>query len=155
MLPSSPAYRVLDSPSFCVRCAAHSLQLILKDFEKQIPAVSAAVQTARHLLDEHASTPERTAKFLLAQTALGLAPKQLCRIGQTRWNSIVDCWRSMIQLRPVINALGIVTTRDWDSVEKALLLCEPVAVATDRIQGDDCTSTNLLQVCQECMHNAH
>jgi hypothetical protein len=86
---------------FCVRCAAHSLQLVwhslvnlivshlfstqvLKDFEGKISAVTSAVATVRRLLDECSATPERTAKFLQAQAGLGLVPKQLCRIGQTR-----------------------------------------------------------------------
>ena len=85
---------------FCCPCAAHSLQLVcwqccivgswlhcaqvLKDFEAKIPVVTSAVTTIRGMLDEFAATPERTAKFLQAQASLGLEPKQLCRIGQTR-----------------------------------------------------------------------
>ena len=60
---------------------------VLKDFEKQIPMVRSAVNCVKSILEEHASTPGRTAKFLQAQAGLGMEPKQLCRIGQTRYKT--------------------------------------------------------------------
>jgi hypothetical protein len=56
----------------------------MKDFQKQIPIVSLAVEGIEALLLQHASTPERTAKFINAQIALGREPKVLKRIGTTR-----------------------------------------------------------------------
>lgn len=86
---------------FCIRCAAHSLQLVchpcvvtlsfgmvpqvLKDFEKGIATVTSAVELIKRLLEEHAGTPERASKFINAQVALGLEGKHLIRIGQTRF----------------------------------------------------------------------
>ena len=87
---------------FCVRCAAHSLQLVwishfqfiglgaplplqvLRDFEKNIPIVASAVELVREILEAHAATPEKVAKFVAAQVALGKEPKQLVRVGETR-----------------------------------------------------------------------
>jgi hypothetical protein len=89
---------------FTVRCAAHSLQvcpggggafipffsnqLLMKDFQKQIPIVSLAVEGIEALLLQHASTPERTAKFINAQIALGREPKVLKRSGTTRCEDV-------------------------------------------------------------------
>ena len=88
---------------FAVRCACHSLQvlcilvliiyflfpscflqLVLKDFQKEIPVVQHAVEGIESLLLEHASTPERVSKFLNAQVGLGREPKHLKRIACTR-----------------------------------------------------------------------
>jgi hypothetical protein len=51
-----------------------------------------------------------------------------------------------LQLRDVLNAIGGIGARDWDGIEKAILLCEPVAVATDRVQADSTNAVMLIKV---------
>jgi hypothetical protein len=63
-----------------------------------------------------------------------------------RWNSILDAWKTALQLKPVLTALGTVTDTQWQNLEKAIIICEPVGVATDRIQGDTCNAVLLLKV---------
>lgn len=51
-----------------------------------------------------------------------------------------------VQTRSMPAALGSLNARQRDNIEKALLICEPVAVATDRLQRDCANGVLLLQV---------
>lgn len=127
---------------FSVRCASHSMQLALRDFGVGIAAVKSAVENIKALLSKYASTAGRAAKFLEAQSACGREqPRLLKRIGATRWNSFLDAWKTALDLKPIILAIEAgkdetVSPGDWVSFEKAILVCEPVAVATDLLQID-------------------
>eukprot|EP00660_Eupelagonema_oceanica_P006932 gene6932-747_t len=135
---------------FCVRCAAHSLQLVLKDFRKNIPVVNTAVETIDKLVETYEKTPERVVNFSEKQEALGHEGKQLLRIGTTRWNTYIDAWKAALDLKDIIIAIEkgkkkTITKTQWESMEKAILLCDPVGVATDIVQSDAAQSIVLLQ----------
>ena len=58
----------------------------------------------------------------------------------------MDAWKRCIELADVLCAMGSLNARQKDGMEKALLLCEGVAVATDRMQGDTASAVVLLKV---------
>ena len=59
---------------------------------------------------------------------------------------MVDAWKRVLELGDMFGAMGALTSRQRDCIEKAVLICEPVAVATDRVQSDMATAVILLQV---------
>jgi len=58
----------------------------------------------------------------------------------------LDAWKRALDLDDVLAALGSVVGRQRDTIEKALCLCEPIAVATDRLQGDQASAITVIQV---------
>eukprot|EP00666_Eupelagonemidae_sp_cell4sb_P013149 gene13149-13900_t len=135
---------------FCVRCVAHSLQRLLHDFRDEIPVVKSACEGIEKLIEVYEKTPERAAAFITQQQTLGHAGKQIVRIGSTRWNTYIDAWKAILELRPIIEAVEAgqsptVTKQTWDSFEKAIIICDPVGVAMDRVQADGANTVLLLQ----------
>eukprot|EP00662_Eupelagonemidae_sp_cell21_P036327 gene36327-44037_t len=101
--------------------------------------------TLEKVLEEFGKSPEAAEQLRDAQRVLGVdKPLELVRPGKTRWNSFIDAWRRLITLRTAIAGAGLVIKGEaWKSIVKALVLCGPFGVATNRLQGDDVDTTML------------
>lgn len=139
---------------FMLRCACHSLQLYLgggpqsaavgpsslADLERDVPIVATAARALETLVEDFAATPERATLLLRAQESLGATtPKGLIRPGKTRWNSKPDAWRRALDLKEYlcIQQLGCsLQQRDWDAMEKAVILTAVAAKATHVIEAE-------------------
>eukprot|EP00397_Hematodinium_sp_SG-2012_P028328 GEMP01029817.1.p1 GENE.GEMP01029817.1~~GEMP01029817.1.p1 ORF type:complete len:592 (-),score=172.58 GEMP01029817.1:224-1999(-) len=129
---------------FGVRCAAHSLQLLLKDVETTVPFVSRALGGLDLLLRTYSGSVERVNLLHEAQRKGGVAaPLNLQKPGATRWNSKLDALWRLLKLKVHIVADDhcpqSIDDEFWESVRKTLLLLEPIGVATDRLQANDST----------------
>lgn len=58
----------------------------------------------------------------------------------------MDGWKRCLELSDLLSAMGCMLGRQRDVIEKGLLLCEGVAVATDRLQQDSASAVVLVQV---------
>eukprot|EP00660_Eupelagonema_oceanica_P011879 gene11879-15413_t len=129
-----------ENGAFAWRCCAHSFQLVMKDAETDVPFVGTAVRAGRDIIEQFKEVPEKHTALLAAQTALGKPrPKGMLgkMPGDTRWNSNVDCWARALELKALIQGVGVdVKSSEWEAMEKARLVMEPVATATDVVQSD-------------------
>eukprot|EP00662_Eupelagonemidae_sp_cell21_P027382 gene27382-9682_t len=127
---------------FAIRCA---LQLVLKDFEENIPVVKSACDTIDKVLEVFGKSPESKEELRDAQRTLGVdKPLELIRPGKTRWNSKIDAWRRLLILRTAIAAAGhTIRAEAWRSITKSIALCAAFGVATNKLQGDDVDTTML------------
>ena len=135
----------VTSGIFAIRCASHGFQLVLKDMGESLAVVASAKTGLDHLLDQFTKSPEGTAKLLAMQAANGVeCPKQLLRPGLTRWNSVIDCWWRALDLKPIMCAMDTnIPDEIWIHIEKAVIICELVGVATDRVQADSANAISL------------
>ena len=73
--------------------------------------------------------------------ASGIAPhlaKQLIRPGDTRWNTVIESMKRAIMLSNYIQTCNVeVSDNDWRSMEKVVILLDPICVACDRLQSVD------------------
>ena len=124
-----------------IRCAAHSLQLLMKDLINGIPLLSTAYNKVKDLTEEMA-TPKRKELFLEVQKGRKGSPLQLKRIGSTRWNTVYDCWVRAVRLEDLLlkrkgkQRLFPCCAADIEKMKTAAKLVQPVAYATDNLQRD-------------------
>ena len=128
---------------FRVRCAAHSTQLILKDVERAVGFVGDSTARLKTLLKTYSGSAAREDRLRNLQIANGVQdPLVLSRPGETRWNSTLDClWRCLkLQVHIENDPAGCpVPAECWSDFRRTLALCEPIGVATDRLQKETST----------------
>ena len=143
---------------FGLRCAAHSLQLLMGDLYKHRPLCN-ALRLGEAILT-HFSNVDAKQKLMDIQKAAQVEPLKLISPVATRsheqmfpalhavrhrWNSTCDAHERMVKLRPYINAVVVLANSYWDDMCLAVKVMKPLAVATDILQRDKSTVATVKQ----------
>lgn len=120
---------------FKIRCAAHSLQLLMGDLYKVYP-MPTAVRLGNMILG-HFNDVDAAKKLEDVQRAAGKEPLKLVKPCETRWNSTCDAHERMLRLEPFIQTVVGIPRSDFEAMKLAVTAMKVLAVATDRVQRDE------------------
>ncbi|CAI6355747.1 unnamed protein product [Macrosiphum euphorbiae] len=117
----------------CMRCAVHSFQLAIRDSmqDRSIQSILSKSRKAVKTL--------RTQTYAAWLKREGL--KQAILDIETRWNSTFNMLSRLIELKPfcITNEQIILSSNDWNSVEKIITALEPAKIATVQMQSNSLT----------------
>lgn len=115
-----------------VRCASHTIQLLLKEVEAKIDVVKESIRDMNQILDLHRSSEFR--KRLKLQFIENQTPVKLIRPVVTRWSSNIDSMGRILRLRTQINNLLNWPEEKWERISQVHCFLEPFRRATDEMQ---------------------
>jgi len=133
-----------DRPLFVHHCAAHWMQLLLNDVGSH-PLVAEAESHCSEIV----SVFEKRGNLKVLQKTCSILQRKVRRPArpcETRWNSRLDSFISVLHLETEIllalqnddiDAKLTVTSEHFEKIRHVCNALLPVAIATDRLQGDD------------------
>lgn len=140
----------LDEPSliqlpYHARCAAHTLSLCATSDVKKVLNAHAVLSAQHERVLAKCNTLWALTRLPKSSEVIqSLTGKCLPRPVATRWNSLYDCLRAILELRPLMPALmrGLelqtqFTSDDFTYIEEYLTCARPIAVALDKLQGEE------------------
>ena len=114
----------------------------MKDILKEIPFISKASKILERTIEKVCKTPEREAQYDSMAKTLNIDGKKLIRPVVTRWNSHLEAWNRILDVRKILDTMGaadfitVISESDWNIIERALFVMSPFDLATDVLQGD-------------------
>ena len=152
-----------DGAHFHIRCAAHILNLIVKDGLK---AIDPAVKLVRDNVKYIDSSEARMIRFrdFVSQLEKPSSLKLWLDV-VTRWNSTYLMLKRALDNRVAVNRFGStepdytlkLTDREWESVENMASILQPFYEMINLFSGSDYPTANLYfeQVCKAKYHLRH
>ena len=131
-----------------LRCACHSLQLLVKDILLHLPEYT----YAKHLQDyvKQNLTPEMEARL----------PRKLVKFCETRWSTEHDSLESLFEMRFDLNEMfptflppGQEQTTKWLCVKQVIDLLRIFKIATKVMEADSATMIDVVCVLVGLLHN--
>jgi hypothetical protein len=144
---------LVDFPLVRVPCAAHTIQLVVKDV-LAYPRWAAVKQNAEGIIRGFAASKEDRQKLESHQKVDGVEkPKVIIKSVETRWNSFLAACIRMLQLKKWVQSCFEQTEEFWKELQLLIAFLKPFQVATDVVQRDASTLFDVFQ--QWNMLNAH
>ena len=121
-------------------CCNHTLQLAIGDTFKNVPGMQSAVDICKKVASYvHKST---LANEILENKCveMNITYKKLIQSVATRWNSELDCMKSVLHLKEVLNKLSVtceqfeqfsLTPLQWETIEQACQMLKEFKVTTE------------------------
>lgn len=127
-------------PEHRIRCAAHVVQLAVKDF----------MVAHSEIVDQANEAGRRIRKLIANKTVTGI--KKPAQANETRWSSTYDLFKDLVHLRKDRRLLGPMGSINWDILIPLEAVLQPLAELTTKLQAEQylmgCLLIDLM-VCEE------